>query len=119
MGVQTPEEVAAAVRYESLPERERDYSHIFAAEPRFNPKGHCMYCNHCLPCVAHIDIAQVNRYLDLAEAEGTVPPTVRAHYDSLAHKAAECVSCGACEKRCPFDVPVMARMKQAKAQFGA
>lgn len=76
MGVQTPEEVAAAVRYESLPERERDYSHIFAAEPRFNPKGHCMYCNHCLPCVAHIDIAQVNRYLDLAEAEGTVPPTV-------------------------------------------
>lgn len=119
VGVQTPEEVAAAVRYESLPERERDYSHIFAAEPRFNPKGHCMYCNHCLPCVAHIDIAQVNRYLDLAEAEGTVPPTVRAHYDSLAHKAAECVSCGACEKRCPFDVPVMARMKQAKAQFGA
>ena len=28
-----------------------------------------------------------------------------------------CIACGGCEKRCPFQVPIIARMKKARALF--
>ena len=118
LGMQTPDEVEEALRYEIMEDSQRDYTAVFSAKPQFNLKGHCMYCNHCLPCVSHINIAAVNKYLDLAQAEPSVPPTVRAHYDSLEHTAADCIACGACEKRCPFEVPVIERMQRAQQLFG-
>lgn len=118
LGMQTPDEVEEALRYETMEDSERDYTAVFSAKPQFNLKGHCMYCNHCLPCVSHINIAAVNKYLDLAQAEPSAPPTVRAHYDSLEHTAADCIACGACEKRCPFEVPVIERMQRAQQLFG-
>ena len=30
-----------------------------------------------------------------------------------------CIACGGCEKRCPFDVPVIQRMEKAKELFGS
>ena len=47
-----------------------------------------------------------------------MPESVREHYLTLDHTAGECVECGACEKRCPFAVPVRSRMNQAKKLFG-
>ena len=35
------------------------------------------------------------------------------------HKERLCIACGACEKRCPFGVPISENMKQAAALFGA
>ena len=47
-----------------------------------------------------------------------MPETVREHYAALPHGAGECVRCGACEKRCPFAVPVMENMAKAAELFG-
>ena len=82
--------------------------------------GRCMYCNHCLPCPQHIDVAAVHKYLDLAEAgEGlSVPATVAAHYEALPVTAGECIACGSCEKNCPFGVPVIENMARATRLFG-
>lgn len=38
--------------------------------------------------------------------------------EMLKHHASECIQCGACEKRCPFSVPVRTKMKQAAGLFG-
>ena len=54
----------------------------------------------------------------LAKAQGSVPETVREHYGLLPHTASECIQCGACEKRCPFAVPVVENMMQAARLFG-
>ena len=51
----------------------------------------------------------------LAGAQGQVPETVREHYGTLEHHAGERV---ACEKRCPFEVSIIANMKRAKTIFG-
>ena len=117
VGMQSPEQVADCLRYETMPPEELDYSFLFAAEPKFSMQGRCMYCNHCLPCAKHINIAQLSKYLDMALLDG-VTPTLQGHYDALEHHAGECIGCGRCETQCPFNVPIMQRMKQAAELFG-
>ncbi len=118
VGMQTAEEVRAAAAYYDLAESERDHSTVLGALGMFNAQGLCMYCNHCLPCPAHIDIAAVNKYLDLVELDQRPADSVQAHYDALDAAAGACVTCGACEVRCPFGVKVCERMRRAVTTFG-
>ena len=118
-GARTPEDLDASAAYEEAPESERDYAAALAAMPRISWQGHCMYCGHCAPCPTGIDVASVTKFLNLCRAQGSVPETVREHYALLPHRAAECAACGACEKRCPFGVPIVENMRQAAALFGS
>ncbi len=117
-GARTLEEVKQSIAYEQAPEEERDYAAAFAALPKISWVGHCMYCGHCAPCPVGIDVASVTKFLNLTRAQGMVPETVREHYAVLPHHAGECIACGACEKRCPFQVPVVENMRQAAQVFG-
>lgn len=65
-----------------------------------------------------IDIATVNKFYDLCQAQNTVPETVREHYSALRVKAGACIQCCACESRCPFDVKVVDHMAKARELFG-
>ncbi len=77
-----------------------------------------MYCSHCAPCPKQIDVASVTKFLNLARAQGKMPETVREHYEGLERHAGECVQCGVCETRCPFEVSIVENMKQARELFG-
>ncbi len=116
-GFDTPEHVDAAVAYETASEEEKDYASVLAGAPRHAYTGQCTYCGHCAPCPSGIDIAMVNKLYDLAKMQDAVPPTVRAHYESLSAHAADCIRCGGCESRCPFSVPVIERMQAAADLF--
>lgn len=118
LGMQTVDEVERAAGYEQASEDETDYTALLRLSPHYHQTGACVYCNHCLPCPAELNIAQINKYVDLAGQSEQVPPTLRAHYESLSHTAAECLQCGKCEASCPFAVPVRERMKQAVTLFG-
>lgn len=117
VGCHSVEEVLQAVRYDQLSEQERSYAHIFASGNQINMTGRCMYCNHCQPCPAHIDIAAVTKFLDLASSQPEVPETVMQHYWSLNATAADCLMCGRCEPNCPFGVKVRENMKKARELF--
>ncbi len=117
-GAKTGEELARSLAYETASPEERDYAAALAALPKISWKGHCMYCGHCAPCPQGIDVAAVTKFLNLCRAQGSIPETVREHYAALAHKAGECIACGACEKRCPFAVPAVENMKAAAGLFG-
>lgn len=118
VGVHSESEIDAACYYNEASATERDYSLILAQTPNSAFIGHCMYCGHCAPCAAEIDIAMVNKLLDLAVAEEEVGETLREHYASLKHHASECIACKQCMKNCPFGVDVVAKMQQAKNTFG-
>lgn len=118
-GAHTEEQLRQSIAYEEASEEEKDYALAFASFPNISWKGHCMYCSHCAPCPRHIDVASVTKFLNLARAQGGVPETVREHYAVLPHHAGECIQCGACESRCPFEVSIMENMKAAKEIFGA
>ena len=93
----------------------------FAAFPKISWEGHCMYCGHCAPCPVGIDVAQVNKFADLAQAQvdkgNPVPELMRDHYLALEHHADECIACGGCESRCPFGVNVIERMARTAEMF--
>lgn len=115
-GACTIEELKADLAYLHASETEKDYSVCAAAEAKGD--GNCTYCNHCSPCPVGIDIAKVNRLLDEAKKHKEIPAEVMKEYKAMEHKAGECRDCGACESRCPFDVPVRERMHEAAALFG-
>ena len=118
VGMQRISDVESAAAYETLSDAERDHSEVLASLGMFRAGGRCMYCNHCLPCPARIDIAAVNKYLDLVLLDGSPADSVKQHYSSLDTTAEACLRCGACEKRCPFEVPVIKRMQRAAELFG-
>ncbi|MBQ4051287.1 MAG: aldo/keto reductase [Oscillospiraceae bacterium] len=118
VGMQRLSDVENAVKYWELSERERDHSEALASLGMFSSDGRCMYCNHCLPCPAKIDIAAVNKYLDLVELDKKPADSVSQHYTALGNTAETCLACGACETRCPFHVPVIKRMQRAAETFG-
>lgn len=85
---------------------ERDYSVI----RQFTPEaavGNCVYCNHCQPCLAGINIGIVNKYYDLSLAGDKM---AHNYYDKLKVKADACLKCGHCDKRYPFKVEEQKRM---------
>jgi predicted aldo/keto reductase-like oxidoreductase len=118
IGCKSKSEIAQAVSWCNTSEEQRDYTKALQGVGRFSWHGHCMYCGHCAPCAASIDIATVNKYYNLTEAEGFVPETMREHYKLLSHHASECKQCGQCEARCPFGVEIRKAMINAAKRFG-
>lgn len=95
-------------------EEERDYSVISTLTPD-ESIGKCVYCKHCHPCPAGLDIGLINKYYDLAMLGDNL---AREHYLTLEKTAANCIGCGHCNRRCPFQVAQMERMEEIKKYFG-
>ena len=93
---------------------ERDYSVIGSFTPD-ETRGKCVYCKHCHPCPAGLDIGLINKYYDLSKLGDVL---AREHYLTLEKKASDCLSCGHCNSRCPFSVDQMNRMQQIADYFG-
>ena len=118
IGCQSREQVEEAVGYLDLTDAERDYAPVVGGL-QTDFQGSCVYCSHCLPCPAAIDIAAVNKQLDIAVLdEKRIPPEVVERYRALARHGSDCIACGNCEARCPFGVPVIGNMQRAAGVFG-
>ena len=117
VGCRSTVEGEAAVNYINLNDGERDYSQaisMLTASSSQGFKGHCVYCNHCLPCPEIINIAAFNKFIDIARLdEEHISETVRREYLELTSTGADCINCGSCEERCPFAVNVIANMQKA------
>jgi predicted aldo/keto reductase-like oxidoreductase len=118
LGCCTREEVLDAASYLDKSDSERDYSSVIK-DFQGDLRGHCMYCNHCLPCPAEINIANVHKYLDIAILdEKNIPQGIASHYRDMEKHASDCTACGNCEQRCPFSVPVIKNMEKAAKLLG-
>lgn len=91
----------------------RDYSILGELSPE-NTTGTCVYCNHCQPCPAGLNIGLINKYYDLAKIGD---PMAKEHYLNLDKKASDCIACGHCDQRCPFHVKQSQRMKEIASYF--
>lgn len=118
IGCQSAKQVEEAVGYLQTSDEQRDYMDIISGY-QGELSGQCVYCNHCQPCPVDIDIAMVNKYLDIATLDtARIPPSIRQHYRSLSASGADCIACGSCEEKCPFSVPIIGNMERAADLFG-
>lgn len=113
-GIRGKADLERILGYFDAPDEDKDWSVISTFAPA-DAFGKCVYCNHCKPCPAGLDIGMINKYYDLARAGDTLAAD---HYRKLALHASDCIRCGHCDKRCPFDVAQSARMKEIAAHFG-
>ena len=105
-GGQSVEEIEALLKYDQLEAGADDYGVIGSFAPP-DANGKCVYCNHCMPCPAGLDIGLINKYYDLWRAGDEM---AREHYLKLDKTAGDCVRCGHCDRRCPFRVAQSRRM---------
>lgn len=113
-GVQTMEHLDQLLGFLTATAEEKDYSMISTLTAEVI-SGTCVYCNHCQPCPAGIDVGLVNKYYDLALAGDALAAN---HYTKLSVQADACIQCGHCEDRCPFGVKQMTRMEEINRYFG-
>ena len=113
-GVRGLDDLNELLEYPDCRSEECDYSMIGEFTP-LSAVGSCVYCNHCQPCPAGIDVGLVNKYYDLSLAGDKM---AHDHYDKLAVKADACLRCGHCDKRCPFKVKQQDKMKTIAEYFG-
>ncbi|MGI6009947.1 MAG: aldo/keto reductase [Ruminococcus sp.] len=113
-GCRNKKDLMDVLGYLDAPQEERDYSVLGTFTPA-EAKGRCVYCSHCHPCPKGLDIAMINKYYDLAAAGDALAAD---HYRKLELHAGDCIQCGHCDKRCPFHVAQMDRMKTIQKYFG-
>ena len=113
-GVRDCRDLQALLGFFDAPAGERDYSVLGGVAPKA-AEGLCVYCNHCQPCPAGLDIGLINKYYDLARIGDRL---ASEHYAKLDRKASDCVSCGHCDRRCPFHVQQSGRMAEIASYFG-
>ena len=77
----------------------------------------CRRCNYCAPCAAGINIPGVFLFAGYLERYG-LADWAKDRYSSLPVKASACIECGACETRCPYELPIRQMMKRAAEEFG-
>ena len=113
-GVRNRDDLQRVLGFLQASETEKDYSILGSFAP-VESSGTCVYCNHCQPCPAGLDIGLINKYYDLALAGDAL---AKDHYAHLGAKASDCLDCRHCDSRCPFHVHQSQRMREIAGYFG-
>ncbi len=77
----------------------------------------CRRCNYCAPCTAGINIPSVF-LLEGYFSRYDLKDWAIARYSKLEKTASDCVGCGVCETRCPYNLPIREMLKKASQIFG-
>ena len=77
----------------------------------------CRRCNYCQPCTVGISISNVFLFQGYLRRYG-LADWAKGRYHALEKKASDCVECGACEGRCPYNLPIREMLKEAAKDFG-
>ncbi len=76
----------------------------------------CRRCNYCAPCAAGISI-YTQFLLEGYYTRYNLKDWAQKRYNGLEKKASDCVGCGICESRCPYDLPIRDMMKRVAKLF--
>ena len=77
----------------------------------------CRRCNYCQPCSAGINISGAFLFDGYLSRYG-LADWARSRYATMDKKASDCIGCGACEDRCPYNLPIRQMLKQVAEHFG-
>lgn len=70
----------------------------------------CRRCGYCSPCSVGIDIP-FNFLLEGYYTRYHLEDWAKERYDALETKAGDCIECGDCMDRCPYDLEIISMLK--------
>lgn len=117
-GMYTPEEVAENVSAisDASPLSDQELARVEAIRQELGT-NFCRRCNYCAPCTVGISIPNVFLFHGYLSRYG-LEDWAKSRYAALPSKAGDCVACGACEERCPYQLPIREMLKKAARDFG-
>ena len=77
----------------------------------------CRRCGYCAPCSVGINIPNMFVFVGYLDRYG-LADWARERYDTQAKTASDCVGCGVCEERCPYNLPIREMLKHTAEAFG-
>ncbi|MBO5646678.1 MAG: aldo/keto reductase [Clostridia bacterium] len=77
----------------------------------------CRRCGYCAPCTAGINISGAFLFHGYLTRYG-LEDWARSRYAAMGTTASVCVDCGACESRCPYNLPIREMLRECAAAFG-
>ena len=77
----------------------------------------CRRCNYCAPCTEGIPIPLAFMMEGYYTRYG-LKEWATGRYMAMAKKASDCVGCGVCEDRCPYNLPIRQMLKKVAEVFG-
>ena len=75
----------------------------------------CHRCEYCMPCEQGVQISSVLMFR--AAAKRLSPESVSAWLGDAMETVAECIECGQCEDKCPYQLPITELLKENLALF--
>ncbi|MBQ4264402.1 MAG: aldo/keto reductase [Clostridia bacterium] len=78
----------------------------------------CRRCNYCQPCSAGIGISGIFVLEGYLKRYG-LGDWAKTRYAAMGKKAGDCIGCGVCESRCPYQLPIRDMLARCKEEFGA
>jgi uncharacterized protein len=76
----------------------------------------CRRCGYCAPCPQKIDIPTMFVFSAYKERYN-LKNWAEERYGSMTSTAKDCIACGACEKKCPYDLPIIDMLKKVRRTF--
>ena len=77
----------------------------------------CRRCNYCAPCTAGLNISAIFLFEGYYSRYG-LEDWARDRYAGLTKTASDCIDCGVCETRCPYNLPIREMLKSAAKTMG-
>lgn len=109
-GPRTVAEMQATLHYLAATDEEKEYATVVQGLKEILA-GQCVYCHHCLPCPVEIPVGWIMWQVD--HARHGLTDDLKGWYNSHPAKASDCVECGDCLDRCPFNVDIYAQLSKA------
>ena len=77
----------------------------------------CRRCNYCAPCTVGINISGVFLF-EGYYSRYNLKEWASDRYSNLSKTASDCIGCGVCEARCPYNLPIRQMMKRVAEVMG-
>lgn len=77
----------------------------------------CRRCGYCAPCSVGIDIPS-NFLMEGYYSRYDLKDWALSRYNSMEVNAKDCIQCGDCEPRCPYDLPIIEMLENVAEVLG-